>query len=211
MLTLSQYKKVINIFETIENGAKKDKLTHVNDTAQLEVIFENLEGVNESIKICLDDRVVDAIIVKNTEGVFSIIINPDLLNNLESLFGAVAHEVGHYLSGHLNSTRSNGISSNLRKQELYKGRFYETKEDKDADRYLRATYFGLFKGGVFNKELEADMKALEYVSTQTLIHMHLYFSKNENHILKLERMNRIQLLNDEKPRTLKHFEISSLQ
>lgn len=127
-----------------------------------------------------------------------------------AIIGALAHEIGHLLSGHFGKKRVPMIDRNVRKQELYYRRYTEDPSEKNADLYQRALYIGMLKGGVNDVELEADMTALNYVTPDSLILMHSLLLSHDNPVPTQEKINRVKRLASihPVPQAKRHFELT---
>lgn len=118
-----------------------------------------------------------------------------LLSKTPSRLKAIlAHEVGHFLTN--NRLIENYITPDKwNKQTRFLERAKKFPEQSHIEqKYYRAMFSSLLRGGVMHKELAADLVAVQYVPIDSLIAIHSDKLRHVNIAVRLEAHNRIKEL-----------------
>ena len=139
-----------------------------------------------------------ASLCKFTDGKVGIVLKSDPLlfsnNDLSPcLFGAIAHELGHYINGDLDNKTEDqkfllkAIDFNIAKQIHYS----KLENDNSYNNYIRSTVFGVLKGGILNCELDADIVAVQLVGLPAILMARIYDAEEAtNPVCLIEHRNR---------------------
>lgn len=167
------------------------------------VIAKDIEDKTHEINFYIDYAAAEndmrACFTKFMDGTLGIVFSKNLFTtaSINRLMAIIAHEVGHYLCDHL-SDPSYGTQLNNDHDRLVR---LATKPDKktrtlaDVRNYLRAVMFGLLRGGVILREMEADRYASMFVTIDSLIAIHSEDLGHQNPFCSLEKRNRLVWLN----------------
>ena len=193
-MIFSEYKNIVKMMDRTEANIE----TITNDSfievyAQM-VEYEDSEGTRKRIPIVIDSKFKTPVVIKSTDGNLYIVIGD--LNHIvvSNVMAILAHEVGHILSGHFDTNKESYITANKDKQDLYLAKYRKDEKEVDYKLLNRAIFFGILKNGMLSHELEADMKALEYVSVKDLIKLHSSYLDEGTIVTKMEKVNRIAYL-----------------
>lgn len=116
--------------------------------------------------------------------------------DMNALYATVAHELGHYFSGHFDREPNKNLDIKAEDQDFLIKQYNANPCIENEIRYMRCLFFCLIRGGVNIAELEADMLALRFVPLSELVHIHTQDFKNEaNPFTILEKVSRIKRLN----------------
>lgn len=167
------------------------------------------EAVTESIPFFIDFGVVaqrsqHAYLVTWSDDTNGIVFSRELYVNsdLNRLNAVIAHEMGHYICGH-HTSPGYGRQLDINTDRLIKlSRLAGATDatEKDRLKYLRAVMFNLLRGGVIERELEADLTASFFVPIDDLILIHTEDLDHFSPSAMLEKKNRIVKLNSYKDR-----------
>ena len=136
----------------------------------------------------------------------------DLVRTPQRLKATLAHELGHFLTN--NPAIPNYVTiDKFDKQTRYLKNYNKTPDKTFyADRYHRAMFSSLLRGGVMYKELSADIAASEYVTVDSLIALHSDKLRHENMAVRIESHNRMAELSryneSEKPQVEKVLKVN---
>lgn len=121
--------------------------------------------------------------------------------NHHVLRGVCAHEVGHYLSGHLTKTGrgKSYLNVNREDQKFLFAEHTRLSTRSSYQTYKRCVFLSLLKGGCDDRELEADIQALNFVSITDMIMTHMSGILTASVFSRIETSNRIKWL-------MKHLE-----
>ena len=209
-MNYSKYKDIINKMFHDEESSMKTSTSPAKFTKNIftELEYEDNEGYIKTLPICMDANFKDPCIVNDNEG-NSYIVVPNVEEKiLTNFYGIMAHELGHYLSGHLGSKRFSYITENKDKQEFYLNRYKETNLETDYNNYHRAVYFGILKNGMLDIELEADLVAMKYCGIPCLVRTHMATTDTSNITTYMEKINRIKYLSSlSDPKKYRHISI----
>lgn len=131
-------------------------------------------------------------LVKYKDGKISIIINNvDFVEkNFSEIEAMIAHEVGHYLSGHLDNIDSAYLS-------MYEA---ESKSAIDNDDQAQHVYWAsksIADGGYIIREMQADTIAAHFVGIDRVFHMQMTDAFNHDNLtVAIEKLNRLKYLDD---------------
>lgn len=196
-MRLSEYRTLFKLFLNEEEKARSQQPTTFTPAVVGSVSFETTDGVKElPLVIDLENNIKEPHLVRTTEDEIYIIVSEDnFVTDGDSVLVAIcAHEIGHYICGHIFDERSSFLTKNTRKQTYYHNRPKETGEDCYM-LYMRSVFFGLLRGGVLDREIEADTIASMYVSIDQLVYLHSRDLGASNKAAVAEKINRINLLN----------------
>lgn len=127
-------------------------------------------------------------------------------------YAVIAHELGHLLSGHMED-KKNKIHTTVNKDKVAYLYNKALNNDKYNNRYLRAVVSSILKGGMLELELEADIKASEYVPPSHLALIHSECTLEKSKLAIKEKENRVKywLFKDKEHKDLnkqyKHLEV----
>lgn len=182
------------------------------------VVAKDIEDKTHEINLYIDytaaENDMDACFAQFVDGTLGIVLSRNLFTSvpINRLMAIIAHEVGHYLCNHL-SDPSYGTQLNNDHDRLVR---LATKPDKktrtpaDVRNYLRALMFGLLRGGIILREMEADRYASMFVTVDSLIAIHSEDLSHQNPFCSLEKRNRLVWLNSLIPSESEeklHFEL----
>lgn len=128
----------------------------------------------------------------------------------KELLATLAHEIGHIEAGHLNLKCDSELGFNLVDLKLDKQKLFLNKAmtgsdeefEKNENNYNTALFMLLVRGGCLQKELEADLVALDYCDSHDLVKLHLNKTRHTNYSVRVEAMNRIVKILQEPSRAL---------
>lgn len=130
-------------------------------------------------------------LVKYKTGKTSIVINHnDFSNKIFSVLEAIiAHELGHYLSGHLDKNDHSYLS-------LYETESKETFDAADQAGHIYWSARSIAEGGYLIREMQADAFAIHFVGIDRVFHMQMTDAfDHDNLTVSIEKMNRLKHLN----------------
>ena len=138
-------------------------------------------------------------VVKTKKGDLFIVLDSAavqmyLADDMSEVFRAlVSHEIGHVLSGHFDEDSDKSwVTVNKADQVFLYDRYQENPTFNNKMAYARSVFFSLMRGGVLDKEIEADMVALSFCTVESLITLHGFdLEKMDNPFTVLEKKNRI--------------------
>lgn len=143
----------------------------------------------------------NAAIVKFTSDEICICFSNELLekclneDNLDIMYAICAHEIGHYLSGHFNNDINNNfLNIKTEEQKFLFSEYKRLQTNSSYTLYMRNVLTSLLRGGCTIKELEADLKALNFITFDNLISMHIKLLHKDNIFTRIEKLNRIKYL-----------------
>ena len=206
------YSKLLDFYISSEEASDRENVRKEN-ISFTPVGLVNVKTPTENIKINIailynKKQLEYAALVKTTDNEIFILIDLDFLSDMlynestgeDYLKAVIAHEVGHFLSGHLTSKKGpDFLTGKIKKQKelLDLAERATTAEEYEPlyVEYMSLTLQLLLKGSVFKKELEADIHALNFVKATSLIALHSVTLDSTNFFTKLEKMNRINKIN----------------
>lgn len=213
MFKLSLLKKFFEDFIKVEtreadNGVSTTKVTYYDKVfGEVRYKTPNSDVKKIDVRLLRDNKntLNYTSVIKTTNDYIFIGVSEtdfDLFNTDDGwniFIGIISHEVGHILAGHFDITNvTNGpgrIDVNKPAQIFLFSRYLEDSTESNLYAYLKTLFFGLLKGGCFEKELEADMNALKFVEVSTLVSVHgLDLDSKHNVYTALEKKNRISRL-----------------
>lgn len=195
-MKLSEYRTLFKLFLNEEKKARSQQPATFTPAVVGSVSFETIDGIKElPLVIDLENNIKEPHLIITTEDEIYIIASEDDFVTLSDsvLVAICAHEIGHYICGHIFDNRPSFLTKNTRKQSYYY-RLRETGEDCYM-LYMRSVFFGLLRGGVLDREIEADIIASMYVSIGQLVLIHSKYLNVNNKVVIAEKINRINLLN----------------
>lgn len=196
-MKLSEYRVLFRLFLNEEEKARSQQPTTFTPAVVGSVSFETTDGIKKlPLVIDLENNIKEPHLVRTTEDEIYIVASKDDFVTLSDsvLVAICAHEIGHYICGHIFGERSSFLTKNTRKQTYYYNKRKETGEDCYM-LYMRSVFFGLLRGGVLDREIEADIIASMYVSIDQLVYLHSRDLGASNKAAVAEKINRINLLN----------------
>ena len=131
-------------------------------------------------------------LVKYKTGKTSIVINHnDFSNKIFSVLEAIiAHELGHYLSGHLDKDDHSYLS-------LYETESKTAIDIGDQEGHIYWSARCITEGGYIVREMQADMLAARFVGIGKIFHMQMSDAfEHDNLTVAIEKLNRLKYLND---------------
>lgn len=196
--------------ETILPASKRKKGV-MNGVTIGNLKYKTREGPKEiDIDLHLKSTHPSACAFVTTRKEYFISLTSDWLDTPE-LHAVIAHELGHIICGHLDVPQDWTLDRNRRKAAKYLK--LSGKDDVTGELYkkywlcyMRATYFGLMRGGVLTRELEADIAGSKFVGSEAMSNAHrrnleIAMSSHRSGVI-FELLNRIVRLQsmDIKPR-----------
>lgn len=134
-----------------------------------------------------DDIGGEMILVKTSDGAVFIAVSNDYFIEkgfTVEFYTCVAHELGHYLSGHLDRVE-------LSVPNLYKEENLKLCEAGDQEEHVRLSVKAVLEGGYLEKELEADLVAVKFVGMANVVAMQISSAGNaDNPLVALDKFNR---------------------
>lgn len=201
-LTASQYRSFLQLYIKEETAVPLSTLPSIKEARHIaDLQYHSPTGSLEKMPVYVDPQNSNTPCIVETESseVFILISLNSLIEWSDEFVDAVlAHELGHHLCGHLNSS---GVSFiDLRK--VSQARFYNLASQHQVPehahryyrRYMSAVLSALLEGGVLDKEWEADIQALHYVSVASLVAVHSADLLKGSSTVRLEKHNRIARL-----------------
>lgn len=213
-LTPSQYRAFFELYHeqellAAESCAAPGSLRNTMHVAHL--VYEESYGETKRLPVRIDkDSLWLPSMVNTTDGdTFVLISEKDFFGwDMNYLFAVLAHELGHFISGHLGSgQKESWLDKRVDAQKRTLVLAEQYSKLGNADRYYRrysaSCFSALLDGAVLDLELEADLVALRYVPVSDLISIHARDLLAVNHAVRLEKHNRIarlsSLLNNTHP------------
>lgn len=196
-MKLSEYRTLFKLFLNEEERARTQQPVTFTPVVVGSVSFETIDGIKElPLAIDQENNITEPHLVITTEDEIYIVMPEDVFVTVSdsALVAICAHEIGHYICGHIFDKRPSFLTKNTRKQSYYYNKQKETGEDCYM-LCMRCAFFGLLRGGVLDREIEADTIASMYVSTGQLVLMHFKYLSVNNKVVVVEKINRINLLN----------------
>ncbi|WP_396189401.1 hypothetical protein [Flavobacterium sp.] len=202
-MKLSLYKALFQVFEELDvhgyKVAANRKLTYRKIG---KVVFEDRDKREKELDLVImcdvPDDASEGLFVTFTDGSSAVALTEKCFINKTyiRLIAIVAHEIGHFLTGQ-EVLKDNYLNIKKHKQKRLAKLYHNSGEDiKRLKQYYRSQLSSLLLGGVLTKEFEADIKALDYVPLDALTALHAEDLKHANPFVRLEKINRINLLNE---------------
>lgn len=129
-------------------------------------------------------------LVKYKTGKISIVINnvDFVQKNFSEIETIIAHELGHYLSGHFD----NGDSAYL---SMYESESKIAVNNDDQDQHAYWTSRSVADGGYIIREMQADTIAAHFVGIDRVFHMQMSDAfSHDNLTVTIEKLNRLKYL-----------------
>lgn len=128
--------------------------------------------------------------VRFTDETFAIIVTTEDFKHSFNLIPTIAHEVGHFIKGHLYQEGGDFVN-------LYKDKLKKHADSGEQEELNKLTSAAVIDGGCLERELEADMEAIKFVGIPSVILIHLEGARNHiNPLARMEKLNRIKHLYD---------------
>lgn len=199
-MKLSEYRVLFRLFLESEaaSGKINPNVSKFTPRRVGKVNFENNGEIKElPLVIDLENVITGSCLVRTTDdNIYIVIPKKDLMSYSQNVILATcAHEIGHYICGHILGGRVSFVTQNKRKQMYY----YEKHKEDDKDYstfYMRSVFFGLLRKGVLDMEIEADIIASKYISIDQLICVHSMDLSDNSAVVVAEKVNRINILNE---------------
>lgn len=197
------YRNLIDFLVRSENDSRESNPTSYGQTVIGEVKAKVKDKeVVVALQVTDTESITSASVIWTPEGTCSIVIPFSELISLLSvdftlaMFGILAHEVGHIISGHSTVDKSSYFVNHDRvKQESLYLKCYPEYDDRTVNTYMRSAVTAILHGGVLELELEADMNALQLVDLPALIAAHTFdLHTHTNPTTIIEKVNRINKL-----------------
>lgn len=199
-MTLSFYRSLLSEFMLIEhNAVDTENFTNIKDVGYVE--YETYDRKPGKLPFCID-------FMAEGYGAWLILTNDDMPvivmsvktfkeSSLQRLMASIAHELGHYLCGHLDNFDP-GRQLDIRTERLITLSDLAAADgagDKELVAYYRACLFSLLRGGILVTEKEADTVAALYAPVDSLILTHAEdLVDHKNPFVWYEKRNRINFL-----------------
>ena len=197
MFLMSKITEIRKLSEYYDEGDD-----YVNDQSTLNYIhaghveYED-SGVLKTIPLVIigkDYKGSTALVRTGNDELLIAVTYYDFIQDDNRIFYAViAHELGHLLSGHMEY-KKNKIHTSVNKDKVACLYNKALNDDKYNNRYLRAVTSSILKGGMLELELEADIKASEYVPPSHLAIVHSYCTLEKSKLAIKEKENRVRYL-----------------
>lgn len=170
------------------------------------VVYETAPGVTNEIDFILlfdiPPEESNAIFATFVDGSVAIGLTVEYFSkvSLGRLMGVIAHELGHHLCDHNSKEHVNVLNLKSDKTErlqlLWENEKCRLRQAIYADQFYRTQLSAIIQGAVLVRELEADLKALEYVPVDHLIAAHSEDLNNKyiSSYSRQEKINRISVL-----------------
>lgn len=143
------------------------------------------------IVITPDDIGSEMMLIKSVGESVLIVVNSDYFVEhgiTVDFYACVAHEIGHYLSGHLNK-----VEWSL--PNLYKKENLRLCEAGAQEEHCRLSVKAILEGGYLEKEFEADLVAAKFLGIANVVTMQISSAGRVNNpIVALDKINRAVLL-----------------
>lgn len=141
-----------------------------------------------ALDICLSNDAIGTSLTLFKDNSIAIVFNSEEFLTTNYMAAVTAHELGHFLSGHLGDPERQYLS-------LYDDEFKRTLAENDYDQHLHWSAKSIVDGGYLQKEFEADSIAVQFVGYQQLLALHFSeMTKANNLTMVLERFNRFKEL-----------------
>lgn len=210
-MKLSVYKTLFREFIRSEQAPRPP----VSESVQLQervkkvgvVVFTDINtGSEREIDLCLDYNNTDSgYIDVDKNGKVYICFSKIYFatTGLNRIIATIAHEIGHYLSGHLEKDHSaNFVFDNQNvghNRQTKIERFLSSIEENETnEKYIKLFYRSVFSalllGSCKEDEVQADLIAIQYVPVDDLILTHTEGLSHHNPFVRMEKQNRINML-----------------
>ena len=199
-MSLTFYRSLLNEFMSKElNPGDAENFTDIKDVGYVE--YETYDGKSEQLPFCIDfgARGCGAWLALSNDDttVIGMTVKTFKESSLHRVKATIAHELGHYLSGHLDNFDP-GRQLDIRTERLITLSNLAAADetgDKELVNYYRASLFSLLRGGVLVTEKEADTVAALYTPVDSLILIHAEdLIDHKNPFIWYEKRNRINFL-----------------
>lgn len=185
--------KLIDVLITMEENYKVNdpKTLNAIDIGVVEYYTPEASG-SIDLQITADDTSLygPCSTVKYTDGNVKIVFKRDYFINSSNaaLEAALAHELGHVVSGHFNK-QIEGIPT------LYRDEILELWNTGDRSAYIALTVKSIVDGGYLPHELEADVVGAKFAGLDSIITLHAKdMIGHGNATVMLEKLNRMRKL-----------------